>query len=183
MTPTEIAKHVRSVAFTWTSEEELAWLAERARGKQCAEFGTYMGASALAMALGGAEEVECFDLFAVDGTFDVAVRLMEHARRSNGRYPCVFWRGDIGASVAHLVRYRPSIKAAFIFIDNGHDYQSVSRDILAALAYSTPDAFICGHDYADNPRNDVARAVHAVFSESAVKRGPGSIWFIDHSAL
>lgn len=157
--------------FTWTAKDELAWLAEEAsRRMRILEIGTYLGHSAIVLARSTKGTVTCFDLCNDKGVPEQAAKNL--AGEDNIRYN----QRDAGVSA---VREYIEGKMSFdmIWIDDGHAYQDVVRDILSALLLRSPNAIICGHDY-ERPANDVARAVDDCFGVGNVKFGPGRIWYI-----
>lgn len=62
----------------------------------------------------------------------------------------------------------------FVFIDAGHDYESVRKDIAAWLPKIAPGGVLAGHDY---PWHEVARAVGEAFLPEAVKTS-GRCWMV-----
>jgi len=54
---------------------------------------------------------------------------------------------------------------AFVFIDAGHEYESVKADIAAWLPKVKPGGILAGHDYHAGDWPGVVRAVHERFGE------------------
>lgn len=155
--------------YTWTSPEELMWLADRARFKRVLEIGTYMGASAKVMAQ-TAEFVMCVDSWTVDGTCHVATH---HLKEELASEKVAFMKGDAGAMAAKLSLGEATFD--MIWIDDGHTYEAVIRDCLIALLLrKDSESLICGHDY----ETSVKKAVDDCFGQENIKRGPGKIWYL-----
>jgi len=72
-----------------------------------------------------------------------------------------------------------NIKIDMLFIDGGHDYNSVFRDIQLYQQYMAEGGLISGHDYNGN-WPDVIRAVNDSFGKKNIQRGPNSIWFKEY---
>jgi predicted O-methyltransferase YrrM len=56
----------------------------------------------------------------------------------------------------------------FVFIDAGHDYESVKKDLIAWLPKIKPNGIIAGHDYYHKPVSD---AVHEIIGLENIKTG------------
>jgi predicted O-methyltransferase YrrM len=153
--------------FTWTTENELAWLAEQAsQHSDVLEIGTYMGASAKVMAGAGAH-VTCLDVFETPNAY---ISANEHLKDEIAAGRVTLIQGDAGVSALKLL----SAGATFsmIWIDDGHTFNDVVRDCMAARLLARPGTLICGHDY----EGEVEQAVNACFG--AVKRGPDKLWYL-----
>lgn len=144
------------IAFTWTEEYNLAYLAEVSQKARWAiESGTYMGASAYVMlAANPTLHLWCCDPFMVAGT--------EHVTRQN-------LRPFIDASRCEIIPKRtvdavPMLqhmkhKIDLVFVDDGHAFEDVVTDIRSYKPLIRRGGLLCGHDFETNPENDVARAV------------------------
>lgn len=155
----------------WMTEEELAFLAERARGCQSiAEIGSWKGRSTKAL------------LDNCPGT----VYAIDHWKGSDTIKPLAANQdvyGEFMKNVGHytnlVVKKMDSIEAShevqdgidMVFIDAGHDYQDVVKDITAWRPKARK--VICGHDYRPGFPG-VMRAVDEVFPD---RRLVGSIWY------
>lgn len=164
--------------FTWTSQEELAWLAEEASKRQFVlEIGTYRGHSAKVIASAMKvlrSSLTCFDYCPEKGIPEDALKNLDAEIKAGKVY---YHQGDAGVSAARSAVMLVSFYD-MIWIDDGHTYPDVVRDCLIALLLRRDtSSLICGHDY-ERPFNDVARAVNDCFGEKNVKRGPGSIWYL-----
>jgi hypothetical protein len=165
----------------WTYPAELLWLCGQARScRYIVEIGVYHGRSTLALALatpgtvigidsweGGPDERdEWHPDFATPEGRDAAYLA---AWRNLREQPVMLLRADSSRAWQALER-----GIELLFIDGGHDYQSVKRDILNYRPLVAAGGLICGHDYGSFP--GVREAVDEVFSN--VRRGPGSTWYI-----
>lgn len=158
--------------FTWTSKDELAWLAEEAsKRSNILEVGTYKGASAVVLANSTSGKVTCFDYCPESGIEDEARKNLQSL--SNVAYV----QQDAGVSAVSLRRQNKHIRFDMIWIDDGHTYQDVVRDCLIAMLFKSDYALICGHDY-EKSENEVAKAVNDCFGKENVKFGPGTIWHL-----
>lgn len=166
--------------FTWTSEEELAWLAEEAsKRERILEIGTYKGHSAKVMARATKGLIVCFDMCPEDGVQEAAKRNLADEKN------VTLVHGDAGATAVHLDWYGHIGLQDMVWIDDGHTYADVVRDCLIALLLGRRWSeegrrvpfLICGHDY-EKSNNDVARAVNDCFGQKNIKFGPGSIWYL-----
>lgn len=156
--------------FTWTTGDELWWLAQQAMHRQhVLEIGTYMGASAVVMAeamqRGGKGTLTCVDVFETAG--------VERVARLNLKGRATIHVGDTSMVAGFL--WREPRRYDMIWIDDGHTYENVARDVLVARVLAAPGALVCGHDYG----GEVAAAVQDCFrADREVHRGPGSIWHV-----
>lgn len=150
----------------WTSDIELAWLAEGASGRQIVgEVGSYKGKSAKALAwqnhyVGtpdwkGPVKVHCFDRFQ-DHT-EEACRQNLHAEIGFGFVDLLPVESEQGAAIIA----RTSIRFDLFFIDASHEKHDVLRDIGLWKPLVKPGGILCGHDYCpwDGERNGVSLAV------------------------
>ena len=62
-----------------------------------------------------------------------------------------------------------------VFVDAGHDYDNVTKDIINWLPKIRKGGVMVGHDYCD-AHPDVITAVHHIFGNN-FERGPGRIWY------
>lgn len=154
---------------TWTTKDELAWLAEEASKRWfILEIGTYKGHSAIVLARSTKGRVACFDMCPDPGVEDAARGNLKDEANVD------LLHGDAGVSAVHWsMGWRN--KFDMIWIDDGHTYADVVRDCLIALSLRIDEsALICGHDY----EGEVKKAVDDCFGAVNVKRGPGSIWYL-----
>jgi predicted O-methyltransferase YrrM len=139
--------------------EQVMRLIEHTRPKVVVELGTWLGASAIAMARsvqrwGGT--VTCIDTWA--GEMD------EDAVSLGGKTPLMLVscaRAMVEAGVGANVRLIPALTqhAAwswtqpidFLYVDAGHSYEAVKADLDAWAPFVKPGGLIAGDDY-DHPR-------------------------------
>ncbi len=62
-----------------------------------------------------------------------------------------------------------------VFVDAGHDYDEVTKDIIAWLPKIRKNGIMIGHDYCD-AHIDVIRAVNDIFGNN-FERGDGRLWY------
>lgn len=139
------------------------------------EVGSYAGATAIAMAQAGAF-VHCVDHFGGSdwlttpaGEMDIEAALHRNAERCGVAEQIAVHRGD---SVAMAAQFDDG---AFdlVYLDAGHDFDDVMRDISAWRSKVRPGGILCGHDYsAAFP--GVIRAVLEEFGSDFTK--DGRIW-------
>jgi predicted O-methyltransferase YrrM len=159
--------------FTWTSVPEMTWLADRASQAQVVvEIGSYMGRTAKLFAVACPGKVYCVDHFETAGV----QRVFEHflqAEMHSGKVALVVANSQDGATqLSGQLRG----KVDMVFIDDGHAYNDVVRDIKSWLPLMRPGGLVCGHDFEVNSGkfNEVARAVMDMLPYA--KRQVGSIW-------
>ena len=162
----------------WMTKAELTYLAEQASlHKQIVEIGCWKGRStkALAMATKGI-------VFAVDNWYgeddvpgdrdlllftEFSNNLAQETLENKVYYN--YKNNDVDSFFADTHPHSFDM----IFIDGGHDYESVFRDCTYAFEFIEPGGLVCGHD-AFNP--DVKRAVIDVFAFFSIVPGT-AIWY------
>jgi predicted O-methyltransferase YrrM len=159
--------------FTWTGEDEMAWLADHAsRSSLIVELGSYMGRTAKLFAVASPGKIICVDHFETAGVRKVFEYFLRDEIAS-GRV--VLFPGKTPDAARH---FEPEVrsKVDMLFIDDGHAHEDVVRDITAWVPLMRPGGLICGHDYhIDNGKpNNVAGAVIQMLPRATVK--VGSIW-------
>lgn len=153
--------------YTWTTGSELAWLAEQAsKHKNVLEIGTHHGASAVVMAymlkkVGG--RLVCVDLFE-----PMETETMAHKNLAPFAGVVELRKGEAGVVGQKL--HEEGYRFDMVWIDDGHSYEDVRRDIATAKLVTKAGALICGHDFV----GEVERAVREEWPN--VERGPDSIW-------
>jgi predicted O-methyltransferase YrrM len=143
--------------------EEAAELAKLARGKRVLELGAAFGYSAITMALGGAEHIDTVDSFI---SFESTRQELEKnlaAYRVSGvvtihemdtaELPGGFAAGSFG----------------LIFIDAGHSYDDVKRDIGLSMPLLKPGGYLAVHDYDEDCNPRVRVAVDEAFPEGPLR--------------
>jgi precorrin-6B methylase 2 len=151
---------------------ELEWLAEQARQHmRIVEIGSYKGRSTVALAANthgivvavddfyGPREIEMLGRESIYDTF-----LRNTADFCN---VCV-----VKANHAELPD--PGFAPDMVFIDGGHEYEAVARDISYWLPRLAPGGLLCGHDF--TWFEGVARAVRELVPGFEVAPNT-SIWF------
>lgn len=140
---------------TWTSESELAWLAEYASTREhIIEIGSHRGRSAKVMLLANPK----LYLWTLDTWDDVGI----HEEYVHNLGPEIFasrvhyTKGPSHAALAALHHTEHPFDGAFV--DGGHLEPDVAGDI-EGVCRIMPGAFICGHDYRTDPNDGVNRAV------------------------
>lgn len=149
-----IIRHVKRFS-PWTTESELAWLAELASGCEAiAEVGSYKGKSGKVLAHACKGRVICVDRFQ-DNTEAVFRTNLETEIESGKVTLHAMESGDASALVED-----GSLDA--VFIDASHTEDDVARDIDLWLPKVKSGGVVCGHDFesfgANNP-NPVGLAV------------------------
>ena len=160
--------------FTWTTESELAWLAELASRNNGTylEIGSYVGKSALVQLKASPTlGVVSLDTWDDEGSFEeyqFNLRKQDDAGRV---------RAIPGPSHQGLVKLHTEGKFDYdyAFIDGGHLYDDVSGDISGVRSLLRPGAIICGHDYRPGlPEDGVTKAVRELLPNH--KNVIDSIW-------
>jgi len=177
----------------WMSKPELEWLYEKASHRQCIiEIGVWKGRSTAALC-----EATPGRVFAIEhwkGSKDERMTTHRAMQDLDGRRE-VFLAAmrnlhdyiDAGKLVVLTIPsvsaltfflWQPDdfcIKPDMVFIDGGHDYESMNCD-LAWRNLMQPDGLLCGHDLCPTfPGVKQALDKHRI----DYKRGPGSIWYAD----
>lgn len=159
--------------FTWTSEPEMAWLADKAsRAQVVVEIGSYMGRTAKLFAVACPGKVYCVDHFETAGVQKVFEHFLQAEMRS-GKVTLVAANSQDGANRLNGQLHG---KVDMVFIDDGHRYEDVIRDISSWVPLMRSGGLICGHDYrVENGKlNEVARAVKDLLPQATVHME--SIW-------
>lgn len=161
--------------FTWTTESELAWLAELASQTSATnilEVGSYVGKSALVQLLAAPlASIVSLDTWDDEGSFEeyqFNLRKQDEA----GRVRVIPGPSDKGLEKLLM---EGSFFFDYAFIDAGHLYVDVLSDIRGAQRVLRAGAIICGHDYRANlPQDGVTKAVRELLPKH--KNVIDSIW-------
>lgn len=176
------------------SDEELMWLAQQAKThKVIVEVGSWHGKSSRAIAdnlpadgvlycvdhwKGSKSEQETFHASAKDMEGDAAyLEFQENCWDLISTGKIVPLR--MGSENAAALMFKKEIRANMVFIDGGHTYEEVKKDILQWAKVLKTGSIICGHDYlsGQNPTwLEVKKAVDEIFSHIEVAPNT-SIWF------
>lgn len=159
--------------FSWTSPEELCFLAELAsRSRSILEVGSHHGKSALVMALANPNaKLICIDNCENEGT--------EEIFRKNLAVPIADKRLLFVKGTSEWLKDTPlNHQFEMAFIDAGHLEADVTADIANTLPHMAPGSILCGHDYRINdPKDGVNLAVHAAFKSDQLGLFQ-SIWMV-----
>lgn len=158
--------------YSWTTESELAWLAEYSSDKtHLIEIGSYVGKSAFVMMLHNHDlRISSFDTWDDKGTYDeCAFNLRAFSDR---------WTGKKGNSAKTLKPEEMNINIPTpdaAFVDGGHLYADVISDLKNLQKLLPEGTVIAGHDYrADLPEDGVTKAVRELLPNH--KNAIDSIW-------
>jgi SAM-dependent methyltransferase len=173
----------------YMSWEELAWLAENAKGKDVVEVGSWLGRSTKAIA-SSAKVVYAVDHWKGtlnDPTLEEAKTIDPWAEFNHNLGPEINSRKVIPIARGHeevgptMTYYDgltldtcPVGPVDMVFIDGDHEYEAVKRDILNAKAMLKPGGLLCGHDFSD-AHPGVMKAVRELVPGFSVGAG-ASIW-------
>lgn len=162
--------------WTWTTENELAWLAELAsrHSGTFLEIGSFVGRSAKVQLLASPLlSVISLDTWDDEGTYE-EYQFNLRKEEAAGRVRTIVGPSHNGISKLQLEGVH-SHAFDYAFIDGGHLYDDVYGDILGALKLLKPGAIICGHDYrAHLPDDGVTKAVRTLLPNH--KNVIDSIW-------
>lgn len=161
----------------WLTEKEIAWLTKKSKEMESVlEIGAWKGRSTAAIASGCKGYVYTVDHFRGSEEQEHKQALVNEAPIfSQFALNMVNYDNLIVMKMDSMnaVTLFPDNSIDMIFIDGGHDYDTVRKDILKW----TPKArkIICGHDYC-NEWSDVKRAVNDSFDDFNLE---DTIWWID----
>lgn len=163
----------------------LVSLAKLTGARSFFEFGTYMGATSVLLASNTSLDAHITTLDLPPNEIDAnapdgeTASLILHNDTANDNYlrqqfaeKGAFYIDRADTSVQSKIRrlhldsrkldpktQQLAGKFDFIFIDGGHDYETVSIDTANALAMAKPDSVILWHDYRSKIHGDVTRFV------------------------
>jgi len=173
----------------WMSITELDWLTEEAaRHKRIVELGSYMGRTTVALASSTKGEVWAIDDFRglrntkFNGPEKEIARhmsyqddLFERFQKNIAGHENVKVieadHADLAKMPPEWIRGKDEDKPDMVFIDGGHEYEEVKRDILAWKERLAPGGLLCGHD---SNWPGVRRAIDELIP--GWMQGPGAIW-------
>lgn len=81
-----------------------------------------------------------------------------------------------GSAVGHIMFEDQSLD--FIYIDARHEYKYVSKDLEWWLPKLKPGGIIAGHDFEDNPKWGVIKAVTEAFPNRTILTFPDTSWLV-----
>jgi predicted O-methyltransferase YrrM len=163
----------------WMTEAELRWLAEQASTrKRIVEIGSWKGRSTRAMADNMTTDARIISVDTWRGSDEEVHKaelakhptdwlLQEFKRNLSGSHPVQIFQMTSLESASAL----RDVRFDMIFIDAGHDYESVKADILAWRPLLTEGGLFCGHDY---PYAGVTPAVNEFIPNNRI--GADTIW-------
>lgn len=180
----------------YMSYEELLWLAQRATAaKVTVEVGSWRGRStkALSVATNGVvyaldhwngsvndatstqakEEGNIFEQFKQNCASEIKSGRLKPVNIDHDRPVMIAGEEALTLKDGTIVT-RPD----FVFIDGGHEYAEVKRDIEHWLPLVKPGGILSGHDYTDLSHPGVKQAVDEIFGDKK-KAGNGSIWYVE----
>lgn len=180
------AVEAASMIDGWMDPMELYWLADKAvPAKKIIEIGSWKGRSTKAISMATLGTVFAVDNWSGSISSEDPMS-QEIGRMGKGfiRQTCMAnLKPEIDAGRVQLLQVDSKDAAAqlagihgdvdFVFIDGGHDYATVSRDIETYLPFVKKGGIISGHDCI--PGSDVHKAVSQRFPD--FKWAVGSIWY------
>lgn len=167
----------------WMTDLELTYLARSAQhSHQIVEIGAWMGRSTCALATNAPVGASVWVVDTWQGSPEHQNMLRE---RPAGWLQQQFTSNTAGLPVipvrmasvdaARLRSHLPLPPPDLIFIDGGHDYDSIRADIAAWLPLLAPGGILCGHDYDPPHWMGVKQAVEECVPNFHVVSGT-SIW-------
>ncbi len=185
------AANLASKVSGYMSWEELAWLAESAKGRQVVEIGSWLGRSTKAMAQ-TASKVWAVDSWKGSGNGDATGEQAKHidvyatfrknleSELASNTVTAVtadhaaeeFMRAQMFSEL-----FGHDWKPDMVFIDGSHEYEDVKRDIQTSLKLLDWSGMLSGHDF--NPAHPgVIKAVQELVP--GFKVAPGTtIWYVE----
>ncbi len=157
--------------FTWTSEYELAFLAEMAsRSTSICEIGSYHGKSAKVMALANPKcTIVCIDPFVDDGCEEV---FRENLKPQIGVGQVFIYKST--SDILSAGDWRRKFDGCFV--DGSHMFGDVSMDIINLRPQLFPGSYLTGHDWRPNDMSDGIN--RAVLAQCGTPNVFNSIWWI-----
>jgi predicted O-methyltransferase YrrM len=175
----------------WVSDDELRWLARRARNAKCViELGSWFGKTATAIADNLPKDgvLYCVDTWA--GSKAEQNSQGVEAAKMDGDYVydqfCRNLSRHIVTGKVRTIRMHGNhaakrltemgIKADMVFIDAGHTYEEVKEDILTYAPLVKEGGILCGHDFGQSFWPGVAQAVDEIFGVGKCFNPGTTIW-------
>ncbi len=159
--------------------EELAWLAEKAKGKEVLEIGSWLGRSTKALAA-TARKVWAVDHWKGTGN-DLTGMQVQSGLDAYAAFQHNLAHEINQQRVIPVVSDHASMdqvaEADMIFIDGAHDEASVRRDMMLAMETIKPGGLICGHDYDEKAHPDVVKVVRELLPNASVAPDT-TIWYV-----
>lgn len=154
--------------WTWTSQRELAWIAEYAsRSTLYLEIGSYNGRSAkVAMLANPSLRMICLDTWDDGNLPTFQANLATEIKDSR----LIFVQGSSQQTIKKV--YTVGLDACFI--DGGHEEHLVIADINNVLPRMKKGSLMAGHDFYPKENNDVSRGVLSLITNPG--NPTDSIW-------
>ena len=89
----------------------------------------------------------------------------------------LFKHGDIPV-VCKAMKFKPSLRFDFIYIDANHDYNSVRNDIKLSMPLLKEGGIIGGHDFCDYMNPGVRKAVRERWPDNEIEVFKDTSWVI-----
>ncbi len=158
--------------YTWTSDRELAWLAELAKGsRRLCEIGVWHGRATKVMARANPDcEIHAIDIFNVEGCKEEFCKNLEPELKSG---QVVLHHGDAWDMLPLLP---DATGFDGCFIDGAHLEENVGSDINALIPRMNLASIMAGHDWRPRDMNDGVN--RAVIGKFGVPPTFESIWFV-----
>ncbi len=183
-TPPDVMKAVTAATKVpgWMSWNELARVAENAKGARCVvELGSWKGRSTKAIAMQAAGKVYAVDSWRGSSEGDETGK--EATAKGAAAIKSEFYDNvatphknvvvvDVEHAFAGTALKHLAGEVDFAFIDGDHAYEHVKRDILTCLDLMAPGGLLSGHDFNEA---GVEKAVRELLPD-AVLVGETSIW-------
>lgn len=150
------AVHPGPAVSTSLTPSEAQELRRLARGRRCLDVGSALGYSAVQMAFGGAESVLTVD-------HHRHIPNSERVLRENLSYYRL--NGIIEVAVADSRDFLPSLPSGsfgLVFVDGGHDSETVLHDAREALRLAAEGGVVAFHDYGEDTCPDVKTALNSM---------------------
>lgn len=170
----------------YMGSKSMRWL--RKQGRKHAvivEVGVYRGDSLAALALHNTGSVTGVDTWAPMDDPEQAALYGDPEENYEAAQAAVGDRAELlrlssedGAKRIRGRQYKGAPEVDFVFIDADHREEAVAKDIEVWQKCIRPGGYIGGHDYGKAKYPGVKAAVDAAFGEENVRRGPGSIWWV-----
>ena len=166
----EAIEMARPIKPHWTSDAELAYLASLASASNIIiEIGSWHGRSAKVMANVTPGILYCVDIWNDGDSGEVFQKNMAEELKSG---KVVSFKGDSAAAAPFVLEALNGKLADFVWVDDGHLYTDVVRDITHYLPMLKPGGLMVGHDYYVN--DPVAKAVEDTLPGFDI--AVGTIW-------
>ncbi len=142
----------------WMSEEELTWLAKRA--KECkiiVEFGCFMGRSTRALADNTDGIIYAVDPWNGNYQGNINTYVLPEFKKNLSDH---IESGKVIPVRNFSVNFELKDKVDLVFIDGDHSYKGVINDLKKGIDLLRIDGILCGHDYANPVIPEVKKAIN-----------------------